>query len=106
MRVGDLVCENRGTPKPAVESMVATRQAGECVPLEVARSEYPTQQCMDMWATPPPEPEADPTPYPAYVAPVQEQEEDQGQGQGVDVSVVLEESFAPVTAFALAALLQ
>jgi len=108
MRVGDLVCENRGTPKPTVESMVATRQAGECVPLEVARSQYPTQQCMDMWATPAPEQEADPTPYPAYVAPVQEGEQgvqEEQEEQGEQQQLVLD-SFAPVAAFALAALLQ
>jgi hypothetical protein len=61
MIVGDLLCESRGTPKPAFEVMSSNvRQAGQCEPVPTTRGEYPIDQCLDQWATtttPEPEPE-------------------------------------------------
>jgi len=51
MIVGDLLCENRGTPKPTFEEMSNQRQAGECESLPTTRGEYPIAQCLTQWAT-------------------------------------------------------
>jgi hypothetical protein len=39
--VGDLVCENRGTPKPACGA----------TPKPTTRGSFPTQQCLEQWVT-------------------------------------------------------
>jgi hypothetical protein len=51
MIVGDLLCENRGTPKPTFEEMSNQRAAGECEPMPTTRGQYPIQQCLTQWAT-------------------------------------------------------
>lgn len=93
MIVGDLLCENRGTPKPTVEAMEATRQAGECVPMKTTRGEYPAAECLVRWATTPePETSAEPTTQP-------------GQSSEEQLALTVQDSFAPVAVFALAVLL-
>jgi hypothetical protein len=57
MIVGDLLCENRGTPKPSFEALSNQRQAGECERRPTTRGQFPIQQCLTQWATTTPAPE-------------------------------------------------
>jgi hypothetical protein len=49
MIVGDLLCENRGTPKPTFEEMSNQHQVGECQRLPTTRGQFPIQQCLTQW---------------------------------------------------------
>jgi hypothetical protein len=100
--VGDLVCETRGTPKPTVEQMENSRQAGECIPMKTTRGGYPTAQCMDIWATTvaPEEPSQEPE------EPSQEPSTEEEVEDGAQLEIKVDDSFSAVTAFALAVLLQ
>jgi hypothetical protein len=77
MIVGDLLCENRGTPKPSFEALSNQRQAGECERRPTTRGQFPIKQCLTQWATtttdkPEPEVEVEES----TVAPTKEQPEE------------------------------
>merc|ERR1719506_2885678 len=46
--VGDLVCETRGTPKPAWDAS-PERMAAECTVLPTLRDDKPTEHCMEKY---------------------------------------------------------
>jgi hypothetical protein len=100
--VGDLVCANRGTPKPSCEQ----------TPLRTTRGSYPTAQCLETWATTttaPPVPTTTDEPVvvtetPVVEDPTETPAEGEAKAEEQTELVIVMDSFSMAAALALVAM--